>query len=656
MRRSDRKKRGPMARTTEKQQRAPGSGFRLVWHFGRRYWRQGALILLSMLIYAAGVNGRAYLIKPFLEEVILPAEELNSGTVSGSPLEGLLEGQSLTPQERQRQQDSLRRTIEQRLLPLLGIALLVITFIPLANFVRGYLGSWVVNRMILDVQADLCRIYLRLPLGFHNRQRKGDLLARLNNDVANASLSFKLLYGDLVQEPITLVVGVGVLLYLNWQLTVLLALILPPLILLIVRFGKRIRKKSRRRQEEISHLLGAMVQMFAGIKVVKAFQKEDFEWDRFQRQNREVFSRTMKVVKTEVTSHSVTELFNNVTYILFLGIGVFAIIQSALGLTFPVLVAFLALAPTLYRPVKHLSQAYNQFSDAMAGLDRVAEILNQDPGDLADEGSREIHAIEQGIRFENVDFAYGDSDWMLHHINLTIRPGETVALVGKTGAGKTTLSDLLLRLYDPTGGRILIDGVDIREFRRASLLARMAVVTQEPFLFDATVAENIRYGKADATLAEIEAAARAAYIHDAVASLPDGYDTRVGDRGVRLSGGERQRLTMARALLKDPALLILDEATSSLDAQSERQIQSALENLMQGRTTLVIAHRFSTILHADRIAVLDGGRLLMTGRHEELLQECPLYQELYELQFLPQGDTRRTAADGTHDSGASRRG
>ncbi|MBN2432591.1 MAG: ABC transporter ATP-binding protein [Acidobacteria bacterium] len=631
---------------TDKKYGPNGSGFRLVWHFGRRYWRQGMLILLSMMIYAAGVNGRAYLIKPFLEEVILPAEELNSDVISGNPVESILQGGTLSPEERQRQQASLRRAIEQRLLPLLGIALLVITFIPLANFLRSYLGAWVVNRMILDMQADLCRIYLQLPLAFHNRQRKGDLLARLNSDVANASLSFKLLYGDLVQEPITLVVGVGVLLYLNWQLTVLLALILPPLILLIVRFGRRIRKKSRRRQEEISHLLGAMVQMFSGIKVVKAFQKEDFEWDRFQRQNRQVFRRTMKVVKTEVTSHSVTELFNNVTYILFLGIGVFAIIQSALGLTFPVLVAFLALAPTLYRPVKHLSQAYNQFSDAMAGLDRVAEILNQDPGDLADEGSRELQFIREGIRFEAVDFAYGESDWMLREINLTIRPGETVALVGKTGAGKTTLSDLLLRLYDPTRGRILIDGVDIRQYSRASLLARMAVVTQEPFLFDATVAENIRYGKADAPMAEIEAAARAAFIHDAITALPDGYDTRVGDRGVRLSGGERQRVTMARALLKDPAILILDEATSSLDAQSERQIQRALENLMRGRTTLVIAHRFSTILHADRIAVLDGGRLLMTGSHEELLRECPLYQELYALQFLPQGDTRRPATDG----------
>jgi ABC-type multidrug transport system fused ATPase/permease subunit len=619
-------------------------GLGLVWHFGRRYWRQGALIILSMLIYAAGVNGRAYLIKPFLEEVILPAEQLNSGVVPGTTLDAVLSGESLSEDELQRQQGSLRRTIENRLLPLLGIALLVITFIPLANFVRSYLGAWVVNRMILDVQADLCRIYLQLPLGFHNRQRKGDLLARLNNDVANASLSFKLLYGDLVQEPITLLVGVGVLLYLNWQLTVLLALILPPLILLIVRFGKRIRKKSRRRQEEISHLLGAMVQMFAGIKVVKAFQKEDFEWDRFQRQNREVFSRTMKVVKTEVTSHSVTELFNNVTYILFLGIGVFAIIQSALGLTFPVLVAFLALAPTLYRPVKHLSQAYNQYSDAMAGIDRVSEILNLASDTYLDTGTRELDDIREEIRFEKVNFAYGESDWMLRDIDLTIRRGETVALVGKTGAGKTTLSDLLLRLYDPTGGRILIDGTDIREFRRASLLSRMAVVTQEPFLFDATVAENILYGKADASPAEIEAAARAAHIHDVIAALPEGYETRVGDRGVRLSGGERQRVTMARALLKNPAILILDEATSSLDAQSEKQVQGALENLMRGRTTLVIAHRFSTILHADRIAVLDGGRLLMTGRHEDLLRECPLYQELYELQFLPQGDRSQSRA------------
>jgi len=376
-----------------------------------------------------------------------------------------------------------------------------------------------------------------------------------------------------------------------------------------------------------------MLQMFSGIKVVKAFRMEDVESNRFRQINQDLFKREMKVAKTEILSKSVTEFFNNFTYLLFLCIGVYAIMKTMLGLSMSVLVAFMGLATTLYRPLKNLSKAYNQVSGSMAGVQRVCEVLDMESEIQDREDALTLDGIREGISFENVGFSYDGEYQVLKDINLKIHKGETVALVGRTGVGKTTLSDLIPRFYDPAQGRVLIDGTDLRDLSRDSLLSHIAVVTQEPFLFDASVADNILYGRPDAHEEEISEAARAAYIHDRIMTLPEGYQTRVGERGARLSGGERQRVTLARAILRNPSILILDEATSSLDAESEKWVKMAVDNLMQGRTTVAIAHRLSTIQNADKIVVLEDGCITMMGRHEELMQQEGLYRDLCALQF-----------------------
>jgi ABC-type multidrug transport system fused ATPase/permease subunit len=387
---------------------------------------------------------------------------------------------------------------------------------------------------------------------------------------------------------------------------------------LITLFGRRIRKSARRRQESQAYVTQRLVQILAGIKVIKAFRTQAVEETAFQDENLRYFRRNMKVVKNRTLARTSVEGLNNGIGIAIILLGAALVMNRMWGLTLGSLAAFVLVMQATYRPMKDLAKGWTHLMEAAPSAERFFELMDAEP-DVADiPGAVRLEGVREGIKISEVSFSYGREP-VLRNLSLEVSAGEVVAIVGPTGAGKTTLTDLLLRFYDPDAGSIAIDGVDLRRIERSSLLAHIAVVTQEPFLFAGSIWDNLRYGRPDAGDAEIEAAARAARVDEFAETLPRRYETDVGDAGAMLSGGQRQRITIGRAILKDPAILIFDEATSALDAKSERYVHEAIDALLSGRTVFIVAHRLSTIRHADKIAVLKKGSIVGLGTHEELM-------------------------------------
>ncbi len=510
----------------------------------------------------------------------------------------------------------------------LGLAVLI----GLTGFLNAYLRSWVMGRIMVDLQNDLCRHLLSLPLRFYHKHKVGDLMSRVTNDIGTTGMALSIIFGDLILQPIYMIAAVGFCLFYSWQLSLVVFLGFPIVIFPIIYFGKKIRRGSHKRLLVVSELVSAMQQMFSGIRIVKAFRSEDREYRRFQGVNHTAFQRGMKVAKASLAGRSMVEFLTHFSVPLVLLAGGTLVIRGMWGLTSGDLFGFLWSMSMIYKPLRTLSKEYNQVQESLAGAARIFELLDTRPQTEDRQGSVSLDRVKSSVAFRDVRFAY-DQETVLKGVSFEVRAGEMVALVGPSGAGKSTTLDLLARFYDPADGRVELDGVDLRDYTRDSLMEQVSMVTQEPFLFNTTVAENIRYGRPSATDEEVFAAARAAHIHEVIENLPEGYQTVVGERGSVLSGGERQRVTIARALLKGGSLLLLDEATSSLDTESERAVQAALENLMKGRTTFVIAHRLSTVLHADRILVVESGRIVEQGRHAELLAAGGLYAYLYRLQF-----------------------
>jgi subfamily B ATP-binding cassette protein MsbA len=593
--------------------------------------------LLFALLYAGARNLRAYLVKPLFDEVLVPQQAGGEP----SPMERWLPSFGDPPRTAPEPggtvaaEEASRERIRASLWRVTLAGLVVILIIPLAHFGKDYLVQHTLGRVLVDIQQSLCRKLLALPLRFHHGTSRGDTLSRIMNDVARAHFALDLLFADVFQAVLAIGVGLAILISISWQLTLVSLVTVPLVVGVITLFGQRIRRSAQRRQEKLSDVTQRLMQILAGIKVIQAFRAEEQESAAFARENRALFRRSMKVVKNRVLARSVVEGLNNSIGVGVLILGALLVLNGLWGLTPGDLAAFVTVMATTYRPTKALTKGWAQLMDSLPAAERFFELLDEPPGVVDAPDAMRLDGVRRGIRISKVSFSYGREP-VLRDVTVDAPVGSVIAIVGRTGSGKTTLADLLLRLYDPVSGSIEIDGIDLRRIARDSLLDHVAVVTQEPFLFNGTIRDNILYGRPSADAEDVERAARAAHVDEFAKSLPEGYDTEVGEAGVRLSGGQRQRITIARAILKNPSILIFDEATSALDAKSERYVQEAIESLLSGRTVFVIAHRLSTIRHADQIVVLENGSVSATGTHEALMAAGGLYQELVSLQ----GDSR----------------
>ena len=628
------------------QQRSPGEPratatlWRLV-RYARPYIGILAIALLCAGAYAGARAGRAWLMQPLLDGVIVPASAGGSFDVEdfwGDPV-AAIRGDAGDPApagdasaettEGADLEASLDARIRDNLPRIAWAALLIITLLPLAHLGQLYFSQYLLGRVLVDLQQDLCAKLLSLPLRFHHQASRGDVLSRVTNDTQRAHVSLDHLLVDVLQSLVTLVVGSVVLLLISWQLTLFLALVAPIVGGVIALFSRTIRHNAKRRQETQGDLTSRLVQILSGIKVIKAFAAEPAEQAAFADENLRLFRRGMRVVRSRAYARTIVEAINNTIGIAVLLGGAFIVAKQLWGLSAGALGAYVLVMQSTYRPVKDLSKGWTRLVEALPSAERFFELLDAEPTRPDVEEAVSLERIERGVRLSKVSFSYDDAEPALRDVSLKVPAGEVVALVGRTGSGKTTLADLLLRFHDPDAGSIEVDGVDLRRIRRRSWLERIAVVTQDPFLFPGTIRDNIRYGSPDASEDAIREAARVAHVDEFAEALPRGYDTEVGDAGVRLSGGQRQRITIARAILRDPDLLVFDEATSALDAKSERLVQDAIDAMLSGRTVFVIAHRLSTIRHADRIVVLDDGAIAESGTHDELIaRQGGLYREL----------------------------
>ncbi|MDD5669489.1 MAG: ABC transporter ATP-binding protein [Candidatus Omnitrophica bacterium] len=494
------------------------------------------------------------------------------------------------------------------------------------NFLYSYYMSDIGQLCVRDIRSRLYEKIQSLSLEYFTRKRAGELISRITNDVKVVENALSYGTTDLFYQSFLVIAFSITIFFIHWKLALISFLLVPLLIFPIVKVGKILRKISKTSQEKMADINSLLIETISGVRIVKAFNMENGEIKKFQAHNQRYYKLSMKAIKRTLLLGPATELLGVIFAVLILAwVGKDVIAGK---ISFGVFMLFLGSLFSLIRPIKKLSQVNSLNQQAMAANNRIYEILDCIPTVVEKAQSRSLTGFNRNILFDHVWFNHGDVP-VLHDITLEIKKGQIIAIVGPSGAGKTTLVDLIPRFYDPCEGRILIDGEDIKEFSLSSLRRHIGIVTQETILFNETIKMNIAYGKTDASDEEIEEAAKKAYAHDFIKRFPQGYDTVIGDRGMKMSGGERQRIAIARAILKNPPILILDEATSQLDTQSERIVQDALNKLVEGRTVFVIAHRLSTIRSAHRIIVVESGNIVESGMHDELLNKNGLYKSLY---------------------------
>ncbi len=513
-----------------------------------------------------------------------------------------------------------------------------------------YCGTYLVNHagfgMITNLRNDLYNSVLRRSAAFFQKHTTGTLISTIINDIERVQFAMSSILAEFLQQFFTFLFTAGLVIVLGRKLAWVLVIFIPIIIFSAVRIGRRVRSTTRTGQDQLADVQNILHETITGNRIVKAFGMESWEVARFRTAAQRLFRANLRSVAAAAISSPLMDIFGAVAIALLLLLGRDQIAHNEL--TLGAFIAFVAAVLSMYNPVRKFAIFNNGFQQALGASSQLFTFMDSE--DLVTEkaGAKALPRFSGSIRFENVSFSYQsdgeDSREVLHDINLEAKHGEILAIVGSSGAGKTTLVHLLPRFFDVTAGRILVDGHDVRDVTISSLRSQVGIVTQDTVLFNDTVRNNIAYGQPHVSMKDVEAAARAALAHDFILNLPAGYDTVIGERGFRLSGGERQRLAIARALLKNAPILILDEATSALDSESEALVQSALHNLMSGRTVFVIAHRLSTVRRANRIVVIENGTIAETGAHEELIQHVGTYRRLYELQFA-QADVSPAVAE-----------
>ena len=521
----------------------------------------------------------------------------------------------------------------QSVLLLLGGCLVILTgFKCLTAWLANYFMVPIRTGVLRDLRARLFRKVVSLPIGFFTEERKGDVMSRMTNDVNEVEASIMSTLDMLFKDPIMILVYLVTLFTISWQLTLFVLILLPIAGLLIGRIGRSLKRASSKGQEQNAEILTQIDETLGGLRVVKAFNAEGKLTSRFLTLINATRATFNRINRRYYLAHPVSEFFGTALIAILLWFGGTLILGEYASIDAATFIYYLVIFYSIISPAKDLSKATYGIRRGMASLERIDKILNTESNIRVADNPKQINDFQSVIRYEDVSFAYQTDRPVLQHINLDIRKGQTVALVGQSGSGKTTLADLLPRFYDPTAGRITIDGIDIRELKPYDLRALMGNVNQEAILFNDTFYNNITFGVESATMEQVRQAARIANADDFIMATPEQYQTSIGDRGSRLSGGQRQRISIARAILKNPPILILDEATSALDTESEKLVQEALENLMKDRTTLVVAHRLSTIRNADLICVLHEGQIVEQGTHDQLLARNGYYRRLIEMQ------------------------